>query len=121
MVRRLTIWSDPPIWHASSDMQAEWQPGNWHGLYAHIDRAFQPQYRDKYANAIAAIDPALMTERTKYLMKHTLVLMGLLDDAIKLYPNLTPILGDLTPELPIVLHTKPVRCYPYFNQQQILL
>ncbi len=90
-----------------------------YSIFRYCDRLFEPK-RERDAE-IAAIDLSRMTDRSKYLLRHTLILKRVYRDVLTKHPNLRGLERVPVPDEPIYLSEKPLGSWSYFTRKGILL
>ncbi len=98
-------------------------PRRWYTLFRYSNRMFEPKRRPDRDSEIRAIDVEQLSFRARYLLRHTLILMGVYEDALNFYPNLrglhTRALDTL--DEPVVLCDPPRHSWAYFSAKNIWL
>lgn len=121
--------------------QTHWTPADWQRLWRYLNRLFQfvgptagqlarpdslssqiqRRRQGRRDEELAALDPARMSEETRYLMKHMLIHQGRYRLALRRFPNLRPLadVGELGH--PLVLDEQPMNLHRYYVEHGIYL
>lgn len=100
--------------------QTSWSPDDFYALWRYLNRLFLNN-RDRRAGEIAQLDLNRMSEDTRYLMKHLLILQGRFELLLERFPNLRGLKEVKELGHPLYLSDKPMLAHPYFTEVGIYL
>ncbi|WP_394941191.1 hypothetical protein [Psychromicrobium sp. YIM B11713] len=100
--------------------QTSWSPGDFYALWRYLNRLFLNN-RDRRVAEIDGLDLSRMSEETRYLMKHLLILQGRFELVLVRFPNLRGLEEVKELNHPLYLSEKPLLAHPYFTEVGIYL
>lgn len=100
--------------------QTSWSADDFYALWRYLNRLFLNN-RDRRTEEIGGLDLSRMSEDTRYLMKHLLILQGRFELVLTRFPNLRDLEEVKELSHPLYLSDKPMLAHPYFTEVGIYL